>query len=207
MLFVSAAPVAPAAPVLPSARAYRQRTARRAGAGAGAGAVPPRGANAARMRSKRECSRPGAEPPAMHRRTSAWACVKHCGACCYLQPEERPAELAEWLSPQQLERYYSLVGPDGWCRHFDHEQRTCGIFEERPDFCRATPSTFAQLYGVARAEFDAFARTCCADQIHEVYGPQSDEMRRFVDALAAVDPALRPELEALLRDLQRGARQ
>lgn len=31
-----------------------------------------------------------AAPVVVLKRSSRWACVKNCGACCYLAPEERP---------------------------------------------------------------------------------------------------------------------
>jgi hypothetical protein len=47
-----------------------------------------------------------------------WRCVKLCGACCHLDPTERPG-LDEYLSPTELEEYLNLVGEDGWCINFD----------------------------------------------------------------------------------------
>ncbi|CAN0426227.1 unnamed protein product [Ectocarpus sp. 13 AM-2016] len=31
-----------------------------------------------------------APPVVLLKRSSRWACVKNCGACCYLAPDERP---------------------------------------------------------------------------------------------------------------------
>ena len=64
-----------------------------------------------------------------------WQCIPGCGACCRLDPELRP-EAVEALSPEQRQRYLALVGPDGWCIHFDTGGRRCRIYAERPDFCR-----------------------------------------------------------------------
>lgn len=38
-----------------------------------------------------------------------WKCIKMCGACCHLDPEERPG-LEEYLTPSELSIYLSLVG-------------------------------------------------------------------------------------------------
>ena len=50
--------------------------------------------------------------------------MNHCGACCRLAPEERPGRLR--LSPEQQELYLSMVGPDGWCLHFDRSSGVAG---------------------------------------------------------------------------------
>lgn len=114
---------------------------------------------------------------------ATWRCVKHCGACCHLDPTDRP-ELAEYLSPAELDLYFSLVGPDGWCIHFDHGERECRIYAERPRFCRVQAEVFEDLYGVAPEELDEFAISCCQQQIEGVYGAPSSEMEQFEQAIA-----------------------
>lgn len=142
------------------------------------------------------------ERSVIHRETNGWVCVKQCGACCRLAPEERP-DLDQWLTPDEWDLYMNLVGDDGWCRFFDKERRTCSVFDRRPEFCRATPATFSRLYGISEDDFDAFARSCCVEQIHDVYGgTKADEMKRFVEALVEQRPDLRGELEAQLRSLR-----
>jgi len=37
-----------------------------------------------------------------------WKCIKNCGACCQLNPDERP-DLEEYLTPAQLSQYLSMV--------------------------------------------------------------------------------------------------
>jgi hypothetical protein len=64
-----------------------------------------------------------------------WHCISGCGACCRLDPAERSEDLAA-LTPAQQRAYLALVGPDGWCIHFDTGSRRCRIYAERPDFCR-----------------------------------------------------------------------
>lgn len=113
---------------------------------------------------------------------SNWRCVKSCGACCHLDPTDRPG-LEDYLSPQQLEEYLKLVGSDGWCINFDHEQRECRIYDQRPRFCRVQPDIFAELYGVKAEEFNDFAISCCLEQISGVYGDQSPEMSRYQRAV------------------------
>lgn len=109
-----------------------------------------------------------------------WLCIKQCGACCHLAPEERP-DLAEYLSPEELQQYLSMVGEGGWCINFDHHLRECRIYEQRPRFCRVVPETFEQMYGVTQEEFNDFAIDCCHQQIEAVYGEASAEMERYLE--------------------------
>jgi hypothetical protein len=87
--------------------------------------------------------------------------------------------LADYLSPQELKQYMSLVGADGWCIHYDSVRRRCQIYEERPAFCRVIPISFQRLFGVTSAELPEFAATCCREHIGDVYGTDSDEMQQF----------------------------
>ena len=107
-----------------------------------------------------------------------WQCVSGCGACCNLSPEERP-DLDEYLSESELATYLSMVGEDGWCINYDRNSRQCQIYSERPRFCRVQPDTFESMFGVEPAEFNDFAIACCQEQITEVYGAQSTEMKRY----------------------------
>ncbi|MCS6815094.1 MAG: YkgJ family cysteine cluster protein [Cyanobacteria bacterium] len=107
-----------------------------------------------------------------------WQCVNQCGACCHLEPSDRP-DLATYLSPDELTHYLSLVGEDGWCIHFDHNTRKCQIYADRPRFCRVQADVFYDLYGIAPHDLNEFAIDCCQQQIGGVYGDHSPEMRRF----------------------------
>lgn len=107
-----------------------------------------------------------------------WLCVKNCGACCNLDPTDRP-DLEEYLAGEQLALYLSLVGEDGWCIHFDQVTRECQIYADRPNFCRVTAPTFEAMYGIEPAELNDFAIDCCRQQIEGVYGDRSLEMLRF----------------------------
>lgn len=107
-----------------------------------------------------------------------WRCVKQCGACCQLDPAERP-DLEEYLSPEELELYLSLVGDDGWCVNFDHSTRECQIYPDRPRFCRVQADVFEDLYAIEPEELNDFAIACCQQQIEGVYGGRSWEMVRF----------------------------
>jgi hypothetical protein len=109
---------------------------------------------------------------------ATWHCVKQCGACCNLDPDERP-ELEEYLSPEELELYLSMVGEGGWCVNFDHATRECRIYPDRPRFCRVEPDVFEEMYGVEPGELNDFAIDCCRQQIEGVYGDRSLEMLRF----------------------------
>ena len=102
--------------------------------------------------------------------------MDHCGACCRLAPDERP-EALEALNPDQREQYLNMVGPDGWCIHFDTGARRCRIYESRPDFCRV--SSLCSLFGIAEEHADAFAIDCCRQQIRSVHGGRSRELRKF----------------------------
>ena len=98
-----------------------------------------------------------------------WHCLKYCGACCHLDPADRP-NLAEYLTPKEIEHYLSLVGEDGWCIHYNAERRQCNIYDQRPQFCRVEPENFERMYGINAEDFDEFAIECCQQQIQSVYG-------------------------------------
>ncbi|MBC6455861.1 MAG: YkgJ family cysteine cluster protein [Hormoscilla sp. SP5CHS1] len=107
-----------------------------------------------------------------------WRCVKQCGACCQMDPADRP-DLEEYLSLEELELYLSLVGGDSWCVNFDHSTRECQIYPDRPRFCRVQADVFGDLYGIEAEELNDFAIACCQQQIEGVYGGRSWEMLRF----------------------------
>lgn len=109
---------------------------------------------------------------------ATWQCIKHCGACCHLDPGDRP-ELADYLAPEELILYLSMVGEDGWCINFDHTTRECTIYAKRPRFCRVESDVFQDLYGIEPEELNDFAIECCRQQIEGVYGDRSLEMLRF----------------------------
>ena len=109
---------------------------------------------------------------------ATWRCVKQCGACCHLDPADRP-DLDQYLSPEELELYLSMVGEQGWCVNFDRTARECRIYEDRPRFCRVQADVFQDLYGVEPDELNDFAIDCCSQQIEGVYGDRSLEMLRF----------------------------
>lgn len=107
-----------------------------------------------------------------------WKCVKQCGACCHLDPADRP-ELQTYLTPEELVLYLSMVGDDGWCINFDPVNRECRIYPDRPRFCRVQADVFADLYDIKPEEVNDFAIECCRQQIEGVYGDRSLEMLRF----------------------------
>ena len=113
---------------------------------------------------------------------ATWQCVKNCGACCQLDPADRP-DLDNYLTPTELALYMSMVGKDGWCIHYNEVQRECRIYDQRPHFCRVEAETFNQLYDVAPAELNDFAIECCEQQITGIYGNCSEEMTRFYQAI------------------------
>ncbi|MEM9136576.1 MAG: YkgJ family cysteine cluster protein [Cyanobacteria bacterium P01_F01_bin.42] len=109
---------------------------------------------------------------------ATWQCIQHCGACCNLDPGDRP-DLADYLSPEELATYLGMVGPDGWCIHFETETRSCQIYDQRPGFCRVSTETFRRMFGLEPQELNDFAIECCRDQIEGVYGNRSLEQVRF----------------------------
>ncbi len=111
-----------------------------------------------------------------------WQCIKNCGACCHLDPTDRP-DLAEYLTPDQLEIYLSMVGKDGWCINFDRNTRACQIYADRPRFCRVESEVFAEMFGIEPSELDDFAIDCCREQIGDRYGEYSLEAIRFEQAI------------------------
>ena len=113
---------------------------------------------------------------------ATWQCVRTCGACCNLTPADRP-DLDTYLTPEQLEIYLGLVGPDGWCIHYDSGNRLCQIYDQRPSFCRVQPDTFEQMFGITQDELNEFAIACCQEQISGVYGSNSKELQRFETAV------------------------
>lgn len=114
---------------------------------------------------------------------SHWRCIDGCGACCRLDPALRQEAIAA-LSPSQQRQYMSMVGPDGWCRHFDTGSRRCRIYDGRPDFCQV--ANLVDLFGGDRlgtADGDALAIACCKQQIRSEYGGRGKVMRRFLRAI------------------------
>ncbi len=117
----------------------------------------------------------------MSKCTREWSCVTKCGACCRLAPNER-SEALEALDPDSRLVYLDLVGKDGWCRHYDVNQRSCRIYKDRPEFCKV--SSLVKLFKVEKSKADEFAIMCCRQQIRSIYGGKSKEMRRFVRNLS-----------------------
>lgn len=113
---------------------------------------------------------------------ATWKCVKQCGACCNLDPADRP-DLEEYLSPDELELYLSMVGEGGWCVNYDRTTRECKIYPHRPRFCRVDSKIFEDMYGIEPEELNDFAIACCREQIEGVYGDRSLEMLRFDQAM------------------------
>lgn len=107
-----------------------------------------------------------------------WQCIQGCGACCNLDPSDRP-NLDQYLSPEELTHYLSLVGEGGWCIHYDQAARQCRIYATRPRFCRVQADTFEAMFGIEPEALDEFAIACCQQQIEGVYGNRSDELARF----------------------------
>ncbi|MEM9008305.1 MAG: YkgJ family cysteine cluster protein [Cyanobacteria bacterium P01_F01_bin.86] len=113
---------------------------------------------------------------------ATWQCIQGCGACCHLDPRDRP-DLDQYLTSAELTHYLSLVGEDGWCIHYDSDTRRCRIYATRPRFCRVQADTFGQMFGITPDELNDFAIACCQQQIEGVYGNQSDELAQFTQTV------------------------
>jgi uncharacterized protein len=87
--------------------------------------------------------------------------------------------LEEYLPPEQLAIYLSMVGEDGWCINLDKDTRSCNIYDVRPAFCRVQEDTFVAMFGIEPADLNDFAIACCREQIEGVYGERSLEAIRF----------------------------
>ncbi|WP_066349447.1 YkgJ family cysteine cluster protein [Geminocystis sp. NIES-3708] len=109
---------------------------------------------------------------------SEWRCIEKCGACCNLDPSDRP-DLGDYLTQSELELYLSMVGKDGWCVNYDQELRKCQIYDDRPRFCRVKPDVFQEMYDIPLDKFQEFAIDCCHQQIEGVYGEESEEINSY----------------------------
>lgn len=113
-------------------------------------------------------------------RKELWRCVENCGACCKLAKGPAFATPEEiFTDPSDIEHYKSLVGPDGWCIHYEKSTRTCSIYSDRPYFCRVEPDIFKKLYGIENKMFNKEACGCCRDTIKAIYGSRSKELDNF----------------------------
>ena len=113
-----------------------------------------------------------------------WQCIQGCGACCRLDPALRGDDL-EALDARQRQTYLDMVGPDGWCLHYDTGRNRCRIYEQRPDFCRVEnlQSLFADPEDQVGTSADALAIACCRRQIRGEYGGRGRVIRRFERAI------------------------
>lgn len=116
---------------------------------------------------------------------SQWRCIENCGACCNLNPADRP-DLETYLTATELELYLSMVGEDGWCINYDRNSRKCSIYDDRPRFCRVKPDIFQEMYHIPVDEFEEFAIDCCLQQIEGVYSENSVEMTNYLQELGMV---------------------
>ncbi|KAK9920765.1 hypothetical protein M0R45_029311 [Rubus argutus] len=114
------------------------------------------------------------------RKEPLWQCVEGCGACCKLDKGPSFATPEEiFTDPADIELYRSMVGPDGWCVHFEKGTRKCSIYNDRPYFCRVEADVFDKLYGISKKKFNMEACRSCTDTIKSVYGPYSKELENY----------------------------
>ena len=134
--------------------------------------------------------RMSSSPSTILRRVDKWACVSGCGACCKLGPLESRPDLGEYLTPEEMTTYKSLIGPDDWCVNFDKDARLCTIYDKRPAFCIVSPDKMKTMFAVEEDEINDFAAFCCREHISDNYGENSIELERFeavLDELYAED--------------------
>lgn len=125
---------------------------------------------------------------ASRKKEELWRCVENCGACCKLDKGPSFASPEEIFSdPSDIELYKSLIGPDGWCIHFDKGTRKCSIYNDRPYFCRVEPDVFHSLYGINKKKFNKEACSCCKDTIKAIYGSHSTELDNFNRSIRSSD--------------------
>nr|XP_025632801.1 uncharacterized protein LOC112727323 isoform X1 [Arachis hypogaea] len=92
---------------------------------------------------------------ASEKKEAWWRCVEGCGACCKLEKGPSfPSPEEIFTDPSHVEHYKSLIGPDGWCIHYEKITRKCSIYSERPYFCRVEPEIFDSLYGISEKKFN-----------------------------------------------------
>ncbi|ESW16490.1 hypothetical protein PHAVU_007G161000 [Phaseolus vulgaris] len=114
------------------------------------------------------------------KKETKWHCVEGCGACCKLQKGPSFPSPEEYFDdPSDVELYKSLIGPDGWCIHYEKSTRKCSIYPDRPYFCRAEPEVFKSLFGVKEKNFHKEACSFCRDTIKAIYGSNSEELHNF----------------------------
>ncbi len=114
-------------------------------------------------------------------KAKVWTCVAGCGACCRLAPNERE-EAIKHLNSEEKEIYDSMVDADGWCIHYDKSNRLCTIYEKRPSFCNV--KNICKIFSIPDEEKNSFSITCCKQQIRDIYGGRSKEMKKFLRAIS-----------------------
>ncbi|WCJ34619.1 hypothetical protein M5689_015917 [Euphorbia peplus] len=120
------------------------------------------------------------------KKEEVWGCVEGCGACCKMvKGPSFPTPEEIFTKPSDVELYRSLIGPDGWCIHYDKTTRKCSIYPERPYFCRVEADVFESLYGIKSKHFNKEACSSCRDSIKSIYGPRSKELDAFNRSVSA----------------------
>ena len=106
----------------------------------------------------------------------SWTCIEKCGACCQIDLKYRKS-LNNILSKEDIELIKSMTKKDGWCKYLDKKNMRCGIYENRPHFCKV--SLFSKNFKEYQKKGDYFLIDCCKEHITSIYGKKSDEMNRF----------------------------
>ncbi|KAF8395043.1 hypothetical protein HHK36_018982 [Tetracentron sinense] len=135
-------------------------------------------------RKKKDKAGPKEKPKSVgfggERKEASWKCAQNCGACCKLDKGPSFATPEEiFQDPSDVQLYRSMIGPEGWCIHFEQTTRTCSIYPDRPYFCRVEPDIFQALYGIDEKRFNKEACSFCRDTIKAIYGSHSKELDNF----------------------------
>ncbi|CAN0881440.1 hypothetical protein LINGRAHAP2_LOCUS14239 [Linum grandiflorum] len=136
---------------------------------------------------------------ATQRKDLPWKCVQGCGACCKLDKGPlfpTPEEI--FTDSSDVELYRSLIGPDGWCIHYEKSTRKCSIYADRPYFCRVDENVFEDLYGINKKMFNREACNSCRDTIEMIYGFDSKELNNFNQSLDSGEVTNPSQIDGLL---------
>ena len=109
-----------------------------------------------------------------------WQCIRGCGACCRLAPQER-VEALQALSKEQTIQYLRLVADDGWCRFYNKSLKTCTIYNQRPDFCNV--KNLLSIFKLDNTPIDTVAIMSCRQHIRSIYGGRCQVLKRFEHTL------------------------
>mmetsp|Transcript_22074 Transcript_22074/g.32047 ORF Transcript_22074/g.32047 Transcript_22074/m.32047 type:complete len:205 (-) Transcript_22074:117-731(-) len=136
------------------------------------------------LRMSKICGKEASSKDGVHLIRRKWACISNCGACCKLSPAG-----FEYLDRDEDKKILEdIMTADGWCKHFDQEQKICQIYEHRPWFCRTDDASMYVMFGIDdEEEADEFCTSCCQENIKDSYGDESEVLERFKAVIASLE--------------------